>query len=324
VIRFVIDGAEWRFDGWTLAQITEALERLLDRVDVASERDESVVYGDDLFHDRVLGEQSVWEMLEEPTFAGVKERMTAAFMRMPCWSEIYDWPPVWEVCISGSEPTTNPDVAFVHVRNQQRQAVACLGLRRSGPLSVAWAEQSVDVHWVTDEPTHVGFFRAAIDVEGDSEETLERLAPHAFPALHFLPAVWHGLGAFQGGYHRVRMQLRRHLTVYADHGYWIFTTEGTAITPTDTPTGSGAPSNQVVERRFLTHGLEVSPEKPNVREHGDCRRARERVIGGRTLYCHWHGKLESHTNRIHLHQPVPESDDRLVIAIFHQHLPLPS
>ncbi len=81
-------------------------------------------------------------------------------------------------------------------------------------------------------------------------------------------------------------------------------------------------TNQLVERRFRGWGLEIAPENPDVWEDGRCRRARERVLEGRTLYCEWHYKF-GHRNRAHIHPPVPESQDKLVVAIFRDHLPLP-
>ena len=82
-------------------------------------------------------------------------------------------------------------------------------------------------------------------------------------------------------------------------------------------------SNQIIGRRFKKWGFDIAPEKPNVREDGRCRRPRERVLEGRTLYCEWHYKFEGHVNRAHIHPPVSESGGKMIIAIFRDHLPLP-
>lgn len=67
----------------------------------------------------------------------------------------------------------------------------------------------------------------------------------------------------------------------------------------------------------------MAPENPDVYLDNRCRRAREIAIGERTLYCEWHGKLELHQNRVHIHPPVIESNGKVIIAFFHEHLPLP-
>ena len=67
----------------------------------------------------------------------------------------------------------------------------------------------------------------------------------------------------------------------------------------------------------------MAPENPDVYLDRRCREARQITIAGRTLFCEWHGKLEPHRNRVHVHPPVRESKDKLIIGIFDEHLPLP-
>lgn len=233
----------------------------------------------------------------------------------------------FEVSIEGEE-IISPSAALALDRVRAGAATACLPLpgRWKGPATVRVGDRSAHVHSVVDEPTHRSFFRDALDVERADEKSLPDLAPHAFPDLYFIEGLWRGLRDFEGGYQRVRADLHRVLAIFDDHGVWVFTDETGRLSPAE-PLPSDdrrvPVTNQLVERRFVGWGLEVAPERPNVRSDEVCRRARERSVGGQIFYCEWHYKFEPHINRIHLHGPVPASDGRLIIAIFADHLPLP-
>lgn len=327
----VIDGSEWCFDNWSEAEIDAALGGLLDRIDVARSRGERVGIGDDLQTRSVLGELGIWDLWSPDSPVrlpmGLYRELSAAFRTTHRYLDEDDWPPEMEdprVGIEQNPIEENPDVAWAHHRVRAGRAVACLGLRRSGVFPTRSKSGVADVYWVTDEQGHRAFFRAAITVEHDNEETLQRLAPHAYPDILFLNQVWRGLSDFRGGYAAARRELQRHLAVYDDHGRWIFTAPPPSETEEDPRQEPGqTPDQRLIERRFKLRGLEVAPEKPEVKSDRTSRQARERQLQGTTLYCHWHGKLEPHINRIHIHPPVPESDGKLIVAIFHAHLPLP-
>jgi len=331
-VAFVIDGSEWKFEGWTADEIQSALGRLLDRVTIAQGRRERIWIGEDLHTRSVLADLSVWELWgpECPVDLPpeLRQELAAMLGRAPLYLDEETWPEGipdhTEVSVSGSQPTDNPDVAWAHHSVRSGCAVACLGLRREGVYPTVTDSGSADVHWVINEQGHRAFFRAAIDVEHDCESTLERLAPHAFPDIWFLDGIWRGLGDFAGGYLGVREQLRELLAVLDDHGRWAFTASPPKIREEDEGlSGTGDPSVQLIQQRFKTYGIELAPEASDVKRDPACRLARERVLGGRTLYCEWHAKLRGDRNRVHLHAPVSESEDKLVVAIFHEHLPLP-
>jgi hypothetical protein len=330
-VAFVVDGSEWCFDGWTSDEIDNALGVLLERVSVAQSRGERVWIGDDLQTRAVLGELSVWDLWSPDAPVRLDKQLrqdlsailatASRYLDEDVWPEGLDDTRVW----MDDEPAVdNPDLAWAHHHVRAGRAVACVGLRRSGVYPTRTAAGAANVHWVTDERGHRGFFRAAIDVERDTEATLERLAPHAYPDTLFLKGVWRGLSDFEGGYTAVRQELRRHLAVYDDHGWWAFTASPPLETEDDPRRPSeGTPDPRLVARRFELRAVEVAPERPNVIQDRSCREARERALQGRILYCHWHGKIAPHINRIHIHPPVPESAEKIVVAIFHAHLPLP-
>lgn len=330
-MSFVIDGSEWCFDGWSAEEIDHRLGGLVDRIDVARSRGERVWIGDDLQTRHVMGDLSVWDLwspdspVELPR--ELRQELAATLGRAHLYLDESSWPEgiidCTEIAVGCELVWENPDVAWAHHHTRAGRAVACLGLRRRGIHPTRSAAGVVDVHWVVDESGHRGFFRAAILVERDTEETLERLAPHAFPDLFFLEGVWRGLADFEGGYTSVRNELRRHLALYDDMGAWAFTAPPPLESMSDTrSTTEGGPDQRLVERRFSLASADVAPENPNVSRDATCRSARERVLKGRTLYCHWHGKISPHINRIHIHPPIPESEGKLIVAIFHAHLPL--
>ncbi len=311
--------------------MSAAFEGLLGRLATATERGERVWVGDDLQTRHVAGELSFWELRSADSpiqlSAEMMQEMSAYLGRAGRYLDEDCWPPEMDqsnVAVADEAPTENPDVAWAHHWVRDGVAVACFGLRRRGVFRTTSTAGFADVHWVGDEPGHRAFFRAAINVERNTEASLERFAAHAFPDVHFLKGVWRGLRDFEGGYGRVRDKLRTILATLDDYGAWIFSAPPPAVSRNDAAGPHGvAPGDQLIQRRFASHLQDVSPEKPNVRDWQNCREAREREVGGRTLYLEWHVKLEPHINRVHIHAPVAESRQRVIVGIFHAHLPLP-
>lgn len=330
-MAFVVDGSEWRFDGWTEHDVVSALDLLLARVEAARDRQEVVWVGQDLQSRIVRNGADFWTMLSQPefhAFAEITHELAAWLSRGSFYEDEPAWPVGLEemgIQIDNEAPSDNLDVAWAHHSVRSNQAVACLGLRRSGVHQTRSSLGTANVHWVCTEAEHRQFWRAAIDIEHDSEDTLIRLASHAFPTLYFANDVWRGLGRFNGGYQAVRITLRRYLSVLDDDGAWAFTAAPPALTRAEPQAvdQSGRPSHQVIERRFNGLGLTMAPENPNVYGDKVCREAREIRVGDQMLYCEWHGKFEPHQNRIHVHPPVVESDGKVVVGIFRDHLPLP-
>lgn len=331
-MSFVIDGSDWDFTGQSSEEIAKVLDRLLDRLAVAAERREIVWTGDDLQTRHVRGELDFWSLwspaagLDLPN--ELRQEMCAFLGRAPRYLDEKHWPAglteATAVAIADDIPQERQDVAWAHHSVREGRAVACLGIRRAGAFTTHSVLGEAVVHWVNDEAGHRRFFRDAIDVERNTPVTLERLAPHAFPDLHFLDGIWGSLGDFDGDYERVRKNLRKLLSGLDDHGRWIFTAPPPALSPTDPPGPPGkSPGNQLIEQRFKQLVWEIAPENPNVFAKRNCREARERPLGNRTLYLEWHAKLDRHINRVHIHPPVPESADRVVVGIFANHLPLP-
>lgn len=332
-MRFVLEESSWAWDGSEPSAYIERIEQLLDRIDVARDRDEPFSASRELMQQKIFAEHELYALLWDEGSplrlpVEVLQRVNALFGAIRYWDDEMEWPG-FDARIAGRD-VVSPSAVLAHARVREGEATACLPLPGTfeGPCEVVVNGAEAHIHFVVDEASHRAFFRDGLDVERTDAAGLEALAAHAFPDLYFLDGVWDGIRHFEGGYVRVRSDLHRFLAVLDDHGAWVFTDETGRLSrderePDKNEQTHRAVTDQLIERRFKRWGFEVAPEKPNVKADGDCRRARERGLGGRTLYCEWHYKFERHTNRAHIHRPVPESGGKLIVAIFRDHLPLP-
>lgn len=328
-MTFVLDEASWEWDGADRALYTERIELLLDRLDIARERGETFSASSELLNQRIRGADTLNDLLwdQEKGLAlprEVRERVAARFGALTFWDDNEEWPAL-EVTVA-NRTVVSPSAALAHKRAGQGVPTACIALpgNWSGPHEVVVCGLARLVHYVTDEATHRAFFRENALAGG--EQTLVELSEHAFPSLLFTAGVWDGIRRFDGGYARVRARLHELLATLDDHGAWVFTDTTGRLSRDEPMAGTAKPvaiTNAVIQARFGGCGLDVAPEKPNVYADLTCRRARECVVGGVTLYCEWHFKFEPHINRAHFHAPVPQSGNKVVVAFFRDHLPLP-
>lgn len=331
-MAFVVDGSEWVFDDWSKAEICDALDRILQRVNVARSRGEKVWIGDELQHRKVLGDLSIWEWYISPDAdknlpPELWQELSAWINSAPHYLDEEVWPEGMtetSIVVNDGSPSDNPDLAWAHHNIRAGNHVGCLCLREEGLIKTISVYGSVVIHRINSESGHRNFWREYIQ-ENDSLHILEKFSSNAFPDLFFYAGVWQGAGKLKGGYNAMRHEIRRYLALLDDQGHWTFTYPPPALDPNDMvqPVANTKPSNQLLERRFRGINLVMAPENPNVFADQQCRKEREIVIAGRTLYCEWHGKLQPHQNRIHVHAPVRESGDRVIIGIIDEHLSLP-
>lgn len=332
-MAYVVDGAEWQFSGWSAEKITKAIENILQIIDQAGGRGEEVWIGDDLQTRPVFKEFDLWSLRNPDSpiklHPDIWQELAAWLLKAPCYLDADEnWPDGIDevfVEIDQSEPNENADAAWVHHCVRSGKTVACLGFNRHGPLHTRTALGVTTVHWINDEESRRNFWRNAIQIQGDNAETFKRLAPSAYPDLYFYDGIWRGLRDLSKPYTSLSVQLHNFLSKLNDHGKWAFTFPPPGLNLDDLPGPdlSERPSRQIVERRFKTLNLAISPENPDVFGDRTSREARQINVQGKTLYCEWHGKFEKHIDRIHIHAPIAESGNRVVIAILHKHLPLP-
>lgn len=341
-MSFVIDGSEWCFDGLSSAELEAAVQGLIERIVRVTTRGETLWFGHDFQIRPMLAGRSIWQLFDVDEGISldrdIQHELAAQINHLNCYEDepVDRWPPHFEnlslISIGGAQHSENLDVLWAHLSVLDGQATGCIGYRRAGRINTQSQYGEATLHWLGDETCHTEFWRDAIELEGDGEQTLRRLSPHAYPNLYFPDSVWRGCSDFRGGYYSQSSELRRYLAALNDFGSWIFTAAPDAQLTTDRPIAPPyaaidgphtSPSDQIITRRFAQLKLDVAPEKPNVRRDKTSREAREIKIGEKVLYCEWHGKLQAYQNRVHIHPPVPESGNKLVVAIFTSHLPLP-
>ena len=332
-MSYVLDMQEWQLDSWNAQEITDALEGLLDFLDLAKERGETVWLGRHVNNTKVYGERSFWELFDRELGLGLSNDLIQEFSGHFNSAIYYDddedtWPAKFSdmasVSVNGEVALDNLDVLWAFCLTNSRQACACVGLGREGPTQVSSDGAQTTIHWVWLEGSRVSFWRDALLVHGDSVDELRNLAPRAYPNLYFNDRVWRGCDSLRGGYRTHSAELRRYLDIFNDFGFWVFKGGPPDINyPQRAVYCEDLPSAQLIERRFAHLNLAMAPENPNVEANENCRLARTFDLNGRSLYCHWHGKLQAWINRIHIHGPVAESDNKLVIGFVADHLPLP-
>ncbi|MGQ0565574.1 MAG: hypothetical protein ACT4OK_10955 [Gemmobacter sp.] len=332
-MTFIVNGAEWDFNGMDAIDAERLIDRVLEFVYVSVDRGEEVLIGDEFQTRPMHGAFTLWDLFGEESPLHLRrelaQELTAWLLRAQRYADVHEWPIGMEdtmISVGGAPTTQNEDLAWVHYCLRSGIPTACVTLGANQVAATTTATGSVDVHFVGDDFGRKHFWRSAITLVGDSLNNLLRYASRAYPDLHFVGNVLSDADHLSGGYLASRHRLRSALAVLDDWGRWVFTHPPPTISPEDTgPVSSDArPSNQIIEHRFARFGLDAAPENPNVRGHRVSREARETELGGRTLYCEWHVKLEPHRNRIHFHAPVPESRGRVVVGMIHEHLPLPA
>lgn len=329
-MSFVVDAGDWVLDGRDRQSFETAIEALLERVAVSAQRGERIWIGDDLQTRPLLDDRTLWQLSDSDCELGlapeVWQEIAAWLGSAPRYLDEEVWPEGFEdqlVSIGGEGSTENADVAWVLCWRLSRKDMACIGLFRSGSYSVSSRRGQTTVSWINSDDDQRKFWIEAIERDG-SVSALDRYAANAFPQIFFSSQVWLGIRALAGGYTHIASRITEVLSVLDRHGKWIFTASPPSLVASDSVSVvGGTPTNQLIERRFLAHHVDATPENPNVYSDSDCRRAREIRVGGSMLYCSWHAKLEPHRNRLYFHPPVPESGGRIVIGIFHEHLPTP-
>lgn len=327
-MSFVVDGADWDFNGMAPAAIADHIDAVLAFVEVCNKRGETVWVGDDFQSRPMHGIDALWQMAAAQDLSGeLKQELAAWLGRTNVYLDVEEWPAGFDdiaISIDGAPPVDNADVAWSHHYVRGGRAMACLSIRRQGLLPTHTALGAANVHFVGNEQGRIAFWRDAIKVEGDNVASLVRFAPNAYPNIYFVRGVVANVDRFAGGYLALRDNVQAAFEALDRHGHWIFTEAPPAVNPNEPRVGTvPSPTNQIIEKRFQNVGLDAAPEKPNVRADRVSRTAREATIGTSKLYCEWHIKVQPHRNRIHVHGPVKESGYRVVVGMIHEHLPLP-
>ena len=159
----------------------------------------------------------------------------------------------------------------------------------------------IDVVFVATPTDHPRFYRTLYSVEKVPEGEFFEIAVKAFPNLAFAPTLT--FQKFEGAYVLRRPEVVKHLSLINDRFLELYTTE--------------YGSSRNISIRL---GIAVSIEG-QYRKSKALMRHRDTKFGGHVYRCEWHSKLEPHRNRIYFHIGDERTDGRVLIGIFHQHLP---
>ena len=321
--RFVLDESSWF--GATRAEsagmLTDAVERLLERLDVARDRGEGVVKHAG-FYETDLGEGvQLVSLLYDPSCPirlehDLNLRLSLALDRADNFDD--------SRLIQHDEGMIRlaPGLAWAHASCREGCHVAVLPLPLGevavGKVQVTMADVTLELFVVAEESQHVEFFRSVITLEKADEAKFERLARSAFPKLDWADSVWRGLGDLSRPYVEVRRELVRCLGGLSDHGAACFD---------EFRAGDPREMARVLSARV---GAEVSDENGATKQHSRSRRDRTRRHGGIDKVFWWHVKLRPNVDRIHFLCQPPASgsagpgEGRIVVGLFKDHCILPS
>ena len=323
--RFVLDESSWASATEADAEVlTHAIHQLLDRLDVARERNEGVAkhigyYETDLGHDVQLFSAMFDSGGRVQLDRDDVERLRLALDRVIEFddSKLVEYDAEIEGCVRFA-----PGVVWAHACCSQRRQIAVLPLPLGevphGRVPVTVAGDTIGIVFVTEEAQHVEFFRSVIALENADEKMFERVAPSAFPALEWADNVWQGLGDFSRRYINVRDELIRHLGGLSDHGAACFY-EHRAGDPREL-------------QRFLSAriGCETSDENGATKTHTPSRIDRTRRHRGTNKVFWWHVKLLPNKDRVYFLYELPSAGSplpqhgRIVVGLFKDHCILPS
>ena len=324
--RFVLDESSWAgaAKASPAAVLPDAIERLVERLDVARVRGEGVVkHG--AFYETDLGDGvQLFSLLFKPDCRvridrDLTLRLSLALDQANEFDEsgLVEYDAEFEGRVRFA-----PGVAWAHASCSERRHIAVLPvplgdvpLRRI-PVTVAGTTR--EIFFVAEESEHMGFFRSVITLENANEAKFEILAGSAFPALEWADNIWRGLGHFSRPYIAVREEVIGCLGGLSDHGARCFHEHG-----------AGDPRHlaRVLSVRI---GARTSDENGATKRHPQSRRDRTRRHRGIDKVFWWHVKLQPNVDRIHFrYEPQPAStpgpsEGHIVVGLFKDHCILPN
>ena len=325
--RFVLDESSWAGVARATSPevLSSAIERLVERLDVARDRGEDVVKHADFFWiDLGDGVQLFSLLLDRGCPVHIDHDLAQGmYLALDRANDLDDSRLTdFDAAIDGTTRFA-PGVAWAHTSCLEGYHVAVLPLPTGGEspvgkVPVTVIDATLEIFFVAEESHHVGFFRSVITLESADEAKFEHLARSAFPDLDWADNVWRGLRDFSCPFLEVRGELVRYLGGLSDHGAACFR---------DLRAGDPRQLMLVLSARV---GAKVSDENGATKRDPQSRRDRTRRHRGIDKVFWWHVKLRPHVNRIHFLCEEPSasvtgrSESRIVVGLFKDHCVLPN
>lgn len=321
--RFVLDESSWAgaIRAESAGMLTDAVERLLERLDVARDRGEGVVKHAG-FYEADLGDGvQLVSLLYEPS-CPVRLEHDLSLRLSLALDRINDLDNSRLPHSDDGTARFGPGLAWAHRSCRDGRHVAVFPLPLVdvpvGKVQVTMSDATLEIFFVAEESQHVDFFRSVITLENADEAKFERLAQSAFPKLDWADNVWRGLGDLSRPYVEVRRELVRCLGGLSDYGAACFD---------EFRAGDPRELASVLSARV---GAEISDENGATKQHPRSRRDRTRRYRGIDKVFWWHVKLRPNVDRIHfLCEPraakaAGPGESRVVVGLFKDHCILPN
>ena len=311
-IRFVIDESSWRFDQMTPLSCSEALDQLLDQIELALEQGHGVCYSETLFWQQVWRGKMFYDLLDPdcdfPISREISERLFSIINRLPMWQGLPAQQAInAEIQINGKLVQAASIAWAAHkTLTGQTNAVAALvllGCHAAGCHTVGLGAANVPVWLVAGRDSYQEFFRWLILNASKNPAELGQWAHSAFLQLDFHADALPGIRHMSKPYRELLPDLVHHLAALSDHGKAIFSEPWI-----DAPT------------RFGSIGVNVSAENGNTKRNDNARKQRIKQHNGKEVIFWWHSKLEPHQNRIHFYPDDAANTGRILVGIFCEHL----
>ncbi len=327
--RFVFDESSWAAaaNAAPAGELNDAIECLLERLEVARTRDERVVKHRYCYDFDIGGGVRLEAFLFDQTCPVRQDYhfdhdVVFQFVQFLDRADDFDDSELidYDAEFNG-ESRFAPAVVWAHTSCRDRHHIAVLPLplgdAPTGRVPVTVGDTTLAIFFVADESEHVAFFRSVVVLENADEARFQRLAGSAFPALDWADNVWRGLRHFDRPYIEVRDELVRCLGGLSDHGAACFHE-------------FRSDPRQLARVLSVRAGKETSDENGRTKRHSPSRRDRTRSHAGANKAFWWHVKLRPDVDRVHfLYEPPPAGSielgkGRIVVGLFKDHCILPS
>jgi hypothetical protein len=303
-----LDDIPWSVAPLSPADLEELLDSLSDRIASANSRNELLSAHESLYELPRVADKTLANVLFDRSDISTTVRLRAQKLidRIPTFPD-GDLP--LEVAWAG-QIWLAPTTSWVCQRRQNGDSAACVTAITAGrrlQTSVSAAGLVSPVWFISDEQSHVDYFRHLATQPHCHENDFAALAPHAFPNLVFVDGVFRGLRDLSCPFAHRRDDVVRTLGALSDYSEIIFASH----------------KEKDIAGQLRALGIDASTETRETLEDAKCRTARERRFGSQVLLFDWHAKFEPQVDRLHFCPPMPSSGNKPIIGIIHRHLPLP-
>jgi hypothetical protein len=116
-MAFVVDGAQWGFDGLAASKVLALVENFLERIAVARDRAEVVWIGEDFQTRPIIGDHDLWSLMADNSVIQfpreVWQELAGWLTRARCYLDENEWPDGFEaikIGIDDEQPSNNIDI----------------------------------------------------------------------------------------------------------------------------------------------------------------------------------------------------------------------